>query len=274
MQRKSTLVARRQCQGATWFALTVSAIVAASTPARAVTILEDNTNPGAVSDLTGFATTGSDMAGALRVTAFFTDGTSETIPWASTGVGDGAALGTGWTLREFDDTFGSPASDDIGLWKVTVQQAGVFIDQLLLSGVNPNIPERGVVFDRTKPTPFGTQGSYRGRDFEVHTTATVIGFDPGFDDFEVTYRMPIDSQADGPGVVGDLFGELLIDPIKRSGELGFFYALNELSYYADTDTVGMFDPGSFDPNRPELFPEPTSLVLLALGGFIGLCRRP
>ena len=273
MRYYTSRLPQRQATTIASLALACLLLLALVPAAQALTINEDNTMPGTVIDLTGYATTGSDMVG-MQVTAYFTDGSTETVPWASTGAGNGQAAGTGWTLYEFGDTFGSPTDPNVGLWKVSVQEANVFIDQLLLKGVDAKLPERGVVFDRTQPTPFGTHGSYRGRDFEVYSIATIVGLDPGFDDLEVTYRVPIDSQADGPGIVGDLFGELLINPIRTgSTEAGIFYAANELTFHADTDTVGQFDPGSFDPGNPEHMPEPASLTLLGIAAAMLLVRR-
>ena len=102
----------------------------------------------------------------------------------------------------------------------------------------------------------------------MHTIATVVGLDPGFDDLIITYADPIDSQADGPGVVGDLFGRVIIDPIKTSGDIGYFYAANELTFHMDTDTVGIRNPDV--PPGPE-FPEPSGLA--ALGTMVLLLSR-
>ena len=253
------------------FVLGLGATLAVAAPATAANIFEDNTSPITVEGITGYATTGADMAG-MEVTAFFLGGTSETITWTSLGGGMGEAAGTGWTLSAAGDTFGSAGDPNIGLWKMHVTSPNVFVDSLLISGVNPQLPERGIVFDRTDPF-FGTEGSYRGRDFEVYYTVTIDGLDPGFDDFDVTYLMPVDSLSDGVGIVGDVFGQLLIDPIRTAGTApGVFYASNELAFYADTDTIGKYDPGSSTPDRPE-FPEPASLTLLAIGSCMLVRRR-
>jgi hypothetical protein len=59
-------------------------------------------NAGAVNEttaLTGFATTGAMMDG-MKVSAFFSDGTSELVLWADTGASSGGVTGTGWSLGE------------------------------------------------------------------------------------------------------------------------------------------------------------------------------
>jgi hypothetical protein len=253
-------------------ALGLGAMFAIAAPASAVNIFEDNTSPITVEGITGYATTGADMAG-MQVTAYFLGGAFETITWVSLGGGAGQAAGTGWTLSATGDTFGSIADPYVGLWDMSVSSPNVFIDRLLISGINPQLPQRGVVFDRTEPF-FGTEGSFRGRDFSVYFIATTIGLDPGFDDLNVTYLMPVESLSDGSGIVGDLFAQMLIEPIRTSGtapSAGYFYQANQLGFYADTDTIGMYDPGSADPGRQE-FPEPGALSLLAIGACM-LVRR-
>jgi len=257
--------------GAMLFAVQVIAPLA---PAFGVTLLEDNSNVVTVSDLTGFATDGNDMAFSLQVTAVFLDGTSETITWAATGPDSGGIAFTNWSLREAGDTFLGSGTDGEGLW-ITSVDPGVFIDRLVLTGATSKTPSgqtEGVVFDRTgRVFSFGTANSYRGRDFEIAYTATIVGLAPGFDDFIVTYSNPIDVVADGPGVVGDLFGQVTIDPILRSGAPGYFYAANELGFRIDTDTVGLFDVKSNDGRR-ETVPEPGARALL-IGASLALGRR-
>jgi hypothetical protein len=57
--------------------------------------------------ITNFVTTGELMAGT-RVTAFFGNGTSETLVWAATGAGSGGVSGSGWSLTLSGDSFNSP----------------------------------------------------------------------------------------------------------------------------------------------------------------------
>ncbi|HEX6961300.1 MAG TPA: hypothetical protein VF175_05490 [Lacipirellula sp.] len=258
-------------------ALAAASILALPRPTSGLTILEDNSNVVTVSDLTGFATHGNDMAGLLQVTAVFLNGTSESITWAATGPDSGGIAFVSWDLGEGGDTFLGVGFDSEGLWKTGVD-SGTFVDKLILTGATSRTPEgqtEGVVFDRTgRHGSFGTANSYRGRDFEIAYTATVQGFAPGFDDFIVTYSNPIDVVADGPGVVGDLFGQVTIDPILRSGERGYFYALNELGFRVDTDTVGLFDPKSNDGRFETLpVPEPGTSAGLAAVSLIILLGR-
>src|SRR5687768_7888341 len=102
-------------------ALAVSFIVASRADAAAVIINEDPTVTTVVTDLTGFQTTGSDMAGKLDVTAFFVGGGSETVPWVATGPGAGSATGASfnWSLIESGDTFNSLGPT--GRWELDVK---------------------------------------------------------------------------------------------------------------------------------------------------------
>jgi hypothetical protein len=222
-------------------------------------------SPGTrITDLTGFQTTGSDMAGAMSVTAFFGGGGQETIPWVASGAGAGGATGTGWTLTEIGDTFSDTGAP--GLWTLDVSGPNTILDRILLNGVTPTPPTQGtqsvgVIFDRTVPE-FGTGGSYRGRDFKLDTATGVY-------DLVVTYIDEIDNLADGVGQLRDAWGQLSLDfvPLATGGG-GFFDANSALSFRQDTDLVGV---RSGQPG-PEEFPEPAVLSVTMAACAVALRR--
>jgi len=231
-----------------------------------LSLFEDTTNTIMVTDLTGFAAEGDDMAG-MQVTVFssFFGTGSETIAWGATGAGTGGALGNGWSLSESGDTFGDTSNPPEGRWMFDVTEPNMLVDRILLTGVSgQDVQDTGVVFDRTvEPNFFGTDGSAKGRDFEYAATAFT-----GNTGVEVTYIDLIDSQADGPGAVGDLFAQVDIDFVLPAGggDIGGAFGANDrLLFYMDTDLVGPRVPGDCPPGGECDVPEPGTCLLLLLG---------
>lgn len=214
---------RRAAVGVGWLVLTAS-------PAFAGT-LDHFFDPGttyATMAITEFATSG-DMMDGMEVQAFFDNGTDETVFWADTGVGSGAATGTGWSLAQSGDTFFSP-------WFL-FNDTGVGLTRLLIdAGVGDT------VFDLTWAPEPGTAGSAAGQTFAI-----VAGGDPY--DLDVTYRDLITLSGDGP--VGDLWRRLELafetTPL-RSGDV--------LEFLQDTDNLEI--AGDLTP-----VPEPSTVALLA-----------
>lgn len=246
------------------FAATALFALAGTVSAVPLTITDVPAPATTVSDLTGFQTTGADMGGKMNVTAFFLGGTSETVPWLATGPGAGAALGTGWSLQEAGDTFSSGPSD--GVWALNVKSDNVRINRLLLVGVPPvvTVQTDGVVFDKTFGGAFGTDGSYRGRDFTPILASGPWGLD-------VKYISEVDSLADGIGAQRDIWGQL---EITFTGTVapGSFNFGQTLTFLQDTDTVGLRIPGPCDPATGEC-PEPATAMTLAVIAGLGLMRR-
>ncbi len=250
------------------FVLTLTA--SATTPGVALgqTLLEDLADPVQVKDLTGFATTGADMAGTLRVTAFgnlFGAG-GDAVGWSATGSDTGAASGTGWSLTATSDTYGTGKPVK---WRLDVTESDLLLDRVVLTGVGPNTnPEVGTVFDRSFNGGFGTAGSFLGTDFEF---ADSIIFNT---DVEVTYGNPVDNLIDGIGTAGDVFGSMTIDFLAQPGTEfgGVFTADSRMGFFQDTDLVGERIP--CDPkSNPECVPEPASAALALTGLALVTGRR-
>jgi len=236
-------------------------------------------DPFLISDVSGFLTTGADMAG-MQVTVHLFDSNdnpagSETVTWVATGPDSGHAEGAiGWRLSQSGDTF-----DDGGRWTLENFSPNNYgITRIDIVGFDdPGVGMAatvGTVFDRTEPF-FGTDGSFRGRDFEIAES------EGPWQDIDVRYYGVVESEAHGGPAVRDLFREMrfmfgqvvetspgnapifLPIPFRRAGVLEF---------WQDTDTIGLFNPDF--PRTDEHVPEPTSCALLMLGAaMLGVRRR-
>jgi len=208
----------------------------ATEPANAVIVyVEDTTNTDNIPGLTGFMTTGALMDG-LTVTANFSDGFSETLPWADTGVDSGGVSGSGWSLDLAGDTFGANWNFDfVGL------DLGQLVS-LILDGSTGF-----TVFDRTFGAVEGTEGSALGTD---------LVFTGGFaGDATVTYANQVAIIPDLP--VGDLWHLLTVDFGTGGPRVDF-------SFVQDTD----------NDSRITEVPEPGTLLMLGSGvAFSWLMRR-
>lgn len=215
---------------------TLAFAVVAAAPAGAATInyIVDNTNPISIPGLTGFATTGAMMNG-LEVTACFTVLGCETRSWAAGGPpNSGGVSGTNWGVTLTGDTFTAP-------WQFTADANAVGqLISLLLDGSNSF-----TIFDRTQPST-GTAGSAQGADWNTALNGNTM--------IDVTYRNPTGIGAAAP--VGDLFQQVFVD-FLGTGPRGNF------SFTQDTDNDSRFQ-----------VPEPSSLLLLGLGGLaLAFVRR-
>ena len=83
----------------------------------------------------------------------------------------------------------------------------------------------------------------------------------------MTYIDLVDSLADGPGAVGDLYRAMQIDFVNAQGQTDPFTRADLLTFHQDTDSVGIREengePG--EENRPHGAPEPSTLLLAVLG---------
>lgn len=165
--------------------IALAAALSGSVAASATTITTDTSATDNIPGLTGFATSGDQMAG-MSVQAFFANGFSETLSWSATGAGAGGVSGTGWSLAESGDTFSNP-------WSFA-NNTNFALTKLILDA-RPGL----TVFDRTFGGASGTPGSARGVDFaETPTTAGTA-----------TYSIQVAITPNLP--VGDLWHMLTID---------------------------------------------------------------
>jgi len=156
--------------------------------ATSVTINKVNGTVMSTTGLTGFATNGAQMAG-MSIQVNFSNSTSETGIWATTGAVSGAASGTGWSVAESGDTF-------LSTWTLR-NTSGLGIDSVVFNG---GIGD--TLFDTTFGGLFGTAGSARGLDFAVVSGLTGL-------DIAATYSEAVAIGAAAP--VGDIFNTLTVD---------------------------------------------------------------
>jgi hypothetical protein len=213
----------------------VASLFLVSVSVAAVTV---NFNVGTVQSttaLTGFSTFG-DMMDGMTVRAIFFDGSTETVLWADTGAGSGAANGVNFDLTESGDTFSNN-------WTLT----GSNLVRLTIDAGTGD-----TVFDtRALGDIEGTTGSARGLDF----TLTSAGYNG---DITATYFNAVALTGFAP--VGDLFRNLDIifgNPVSET-----------LTFMADTDNLQF--AGDIQP-----VPEPCTMLLLGSGlvGLVGYGRR-
>ena len=207
-------------------------------PAQGAVISADTANPQNIPGLTGFITTGAMMNG-LSVTAYFSNGFTETEIWGATGLESGGVSGTDWSLGLTGDSFMSS-------WSFLNNEAGTLV-RLVLDG------STGLtVFDKREPD-FGTDGSFSGLDFRSSLSgdASVVA----------TYRNPVGIGGAGP--VGDLFQILDIDFSAMQGAAGSFTFVQD----ADSDSRLATDINA----QLASVPEPSLLALFGIG-LVGTMR--
>jgi hypothetical protein len=220
---------------------------ASPSPAQIVTVTQDLGTTQGTSGIATSVTTGATMGGT-QVTAFFANGSSQTVPWVGVGLGMGGATGTNWSLTESGDT-------DIASWSL-INSTGLGLTKLLIDG-GPG----KTIFDRTFGGQMGTPGTSLGRDF------TVTSGLQNSDNILAIYHDQVAVLPNAP--VGDIFRSLEVDFLNTGG----FASGRTLGFGADTDTTT-------DVLAPlPVIPEPGSLLLfgaaaLGLAGYRCLRPRP
>lgn len=194
----------------------------------AIAIAKDYTNVVSIPGLTGFATTGAMMDG-LDVTAFFANGTSQTLNWADTGPASGGVTGSGWSLTQSGDTFSNE-----WFFNFFSNNPASGLVKLVLDG-----RDNFTVFDATRPST-GTPGSAQGADFEIVSPWSA---DSWIGTATYDYVVAIGNAAP----VGDLFQRLTIDFTNP-------VVTKDFKFIQDTD----------NDQRANEVPEPGSIALMGL----------
>ncbi|MGB3693145.1 MAG: PKD domain-containing protein [Spirulinaceae cyanobacterium] len=174
--------------------------------------------------LTGFSTSGNQMGG-MKVTVNFFNGTSQTSTWQPLGGELGGASGSGWSLNQSGNTYGSFNNP----WNFSYT-GGSSVAALFIDAVDGN-----TVFDivSSNTSSQNTPNSAEGWPFQ-----TSYGTAPS----RYGYSVPIDISK------GDLFGRLsLFWDSGFSGSMGFL---------ADTDSGKADDPVTARDPIPALPPPP------------------
>jgi hypothetical protein len=213
-----------------WGGLVLFALLSYGTSASAVS-LTAVLDPGTTQFTTALAAadvaTGQDMAG-MRVTAFFSNNTTQQVVWGATGTEAGGVVGTGWQLTQAGNTIDFD-------WTLTSSTA-LNITRLLIDAGLGN-----AVFDAIE-TPAGTPNSGLGFPFTETSAVGTFSVLP-------TYRDVVALKGSLP--VGDTFRVLDLSFTNAGG----FAPGNSLTFLADTDRLGV--PGDIAP-----VPEPGTFVLL------------
>lgn len=191
--------------------------------------------------LTGFSTDGALMGG-MEVTAFFAGGGSETVIWSAV---TESAAGTGWTLSQPNDTFGTP-------WRLANSSAST-ITSFLIDGLLGN-----TAFDIVSG-PFLSTGSADGRAFssaDASNTTEITGATG-------TYSNQL-------SVGGVFFGDLYVRLSVAFTGTGLTSG-NTFSFVADTDNARA------DRGGIVAVPAPGALALFGVGlvglGLVGRRRK-
>ena len=138
------------------FLATGIGLAALSAAASTVITTANNGTSYQVPALSGFATSGDEMAG-MDAFVTFSDGSIQHANWVATGLATGAASVPGFfTISETGDTFIDNA------WTLRNLNSSLSITHFTLFGAGDD-----TVFDRSLGGAMGTEGSALGKDFAM-----------------------------------------------------------------------------------------------------------
>jgi hypothetical protein len=224
--------------------VTLAAVLITSAANAASVTINTNLAPAvSTTALTGFSTTGSMMTG-MKVTAGFSNGSSDSQTWATTGLGAGGVTSSLFSLSMSGDTFG-------GTWTL------INTNSFLLTSLSIDAGAGNTVFDMIVD-PELTSGSARGGPF-VETTG--LG-----GNIVANYSKSVSLNADP--FQGDLFALLLVN--FTGLDAGGVASDGRLLFTQDTDNLLL--PGDLRGT-----PIPGALPLFASGlgvlGFLAHRRK-
>jgi hypothetical protein len=217
--------------------LATCAVALVGTPAARAgvisTIGENAGTPLSVIGITGFQTTGADMAG-LSVSALFGVSGPQNCTWLTLGATSGGCSVAGFfDIFQDGDTF-----QNANPWRLRNLTTFDSISVLTLDGSPGRLSNVGTNFDRTFGGADGTLGSELGKDANGTTTDASNG--------SALYQDLVAIQLNPP--VGDVFTTLIVRFDGNGLGPG-----QVAEFVADTDNIGVF------------VPEPASLTLLGVG---------
>ncbi|NEX19701.1 hypothetical protein G3480_05125 [Thiorhodococcus mannitoliphagus] len=205
--------------------------------------------------ITEYRTTGAMIEG-LEVTAFFSNGASESLSWASSDAASGGVMGSGWSLTQSGDTFRSAWTLSMDAPSTSSTDRAPSIARLVLNAA----PGRSVFdVDVTDQDGSGTAGSKAGGAFALEGQRQGLA---------VTYsdQVAIGNQR----ALGDLYNTLTLE----FSETSFFSAGQSLNFVADMDSI-LTSPkqlGGLDDRVAVPIPSAVWLFASSLAGIAGIGR--
>ena len=250
--------------------LAIVALLSAQAQAAITVVIDPGVAPFfSVPNVVDFSPNGFSMAG-MKVTATFSDSSTETVVWQATDAISGQATGTNWLLKESGDTFDQfwelqnnkpfVSGSSLSMTRLVIE-GGAFGNTLFDAQGNGDAATAMIPGREPSATnaATGTLGSQLGGTFDPLNAGNL--------DITATYRNAVQLGAAGP--VGDLFTTLDVAFLGTGLRgLDFFSQGAPLQFRADTDLWG-----AGVPTTTSLTPEPSSVLMFVGFGLAGLWHR-